>query len=81
MPGPDFAPKPYINTGNARRYLALPSANKLRCHVEAWLIPKGTMVIRGKAADMTNDPLFGEHAEGGGVQLYVQDLSVATPVK
>jgi hypothetical protein len=73
VPGRYFAPRPYIKAGNARRYLALPNQNTAH-NVQAWILPKGTIVLRGPTADKTDDPVFGTHTVGGGIQIYVPDV-------
>ncbi|MBO0879585.1 MAG: hypothetical protein J2P17_04285, partial [Mycobacterium sp.] len=72
----------YVRAGNARRYLALPDANKATA-TTAWIIKKGTRVIIGRAetqvgnpaVDAAGKPVFGPYATGGGSQIYVPDLT------
>jgi len=55
-----------------RRYLALPNVNKADL-TTAFKIKKGTPYIEGKVASQIDDVtgVFGDYAEGGGVQIYV----------
>jgi hypothetical protein len=36
-------------------------------------IPKGSTILRGKAASMAGEPGFGPKAVGGGEQIYISD--------
>ncbi len=63
-----YTPKRYRFPGRARRYLALPPTNTAE-NVSEFVIPKGTIILRGRVA-----PMFGQ--PGGGIQIYVPDPSL-----
>jgi RHS repeat-associated protein len=67
---PWFSPKPYVRSGNARRYLALPNTNTAE-NISVFKIPAGTTIIRGEVAPRVRD--YGPHAVGGGMQIYLPD--------
>ncbi len=55
---------------SARQKLALPDSNKAVACVLGRVLP-GVTLIEGVCADMTQDPLFGPYATGGGQQFYI----------
>jgi hypothetical protein len=75
---PWYSTAPYERPGNARRYLALPEGNTAE-NLTAFKIPKGTTILRGKAASMAGEPGFGAKAVGGGQQIYLPDAG--RPIK
>jgi hypothetical protein len=77
---PWFSLKPYVYPGNARRYLALPDKN-LATNVAEFIIPKDTKFVFGKVASQISDSLFGSHAVGGGLQIYLPDPFEARRIK
>lgn len=77
-PGRYFAPIPYPSATGAKLQLALPKTND-SSRVEAWLIPKGSVILRGGVADQSGETHFPTHAPGGGIQIYLPDLARARP--
>lgn len=77
---PWYSLRTYANPRNARRYLALPDSN-LASDVASFVIPKNTRVLIGSVANKAFDPIFGSHAVGGGLQLYLPDPGKARLLK
>lgn len=71
----------YKKPGNAQRYSALPLKNTAK-EQNLLLIPKGSIILIGKAANQTrNTEDFGKNAVGGGEQIYFSDKSKFIPLK
>ncbi len=70
----------YRRPGNARRDPALPGGNTAG-NLTVFRIPKGTTILRGKAASMAGEPGFGAEAVGGGQQVYLPDARKALKVE
>lgn len=78
--GPERArwltPTRYQTARGARRYLALPNENTARDEA-IFTIPKGAIILWGKAASQADVPEFGRYATGGGEQVYLPDVGRA----
>lgn len=71
----------YKKPGNAQRFSALPLKNTAK-EQNLLLIPKGSIILVGKAANQTKDTKnFGKNAVGGGEQIYFSDRSKFIPLK
>ncbi len=69
---PWYSTTRYQRPGNARRDLALPEGNNAE-NLTVFQIPKGTTILRGKAASLAGEPGFGTNAVGGGQQIFLPD--------
>jgi len=64
----------------ARRSFALPNSNTAEL-VALFSLRRGTEVVRGICADMTDDPVFGSYATGGGEQYFVPKATLYPPAR
>ncbi len=72
--------KHYEKIGNAKRFLALPSANTGESEY-LYKIPKGSTILQGRASSMVEVEGFGQKAVGGGIQTYLPNPKDAILVK
>jgi hypothetical protein len=77
---PWFSTLNYNRPGNSQRYLSLPEGNTAE-KTTVFRIPKGAIVLRGKAASMAGLPGFSANAVGGGEQIYLLDPTKAIKVR
>ncbi len=64
-----------LSPGEARSLLALPDKNPA-INITEFGIPKDVVIIVGKAANQVTADWAGPYAIGGGIQIYIPDLSV-----
>ncbi|MFN7987714.1 MAG: hypothetical protein U0529_09595 [Thermoanaerobaculia bacterium] len=75
-PAPWLSPKKYPSAAAARRGLALPDGNTAD-NVDSFVIPKGTIILLGRAASQVGQDGFGSYATGGDEQIYLPDPTAA----
>lgn len=73
-----FSRKQYKNGENAQRFLALPADNTAT-KKSTFILPKGSIIIIGKAADMSRESGFRGNATGGGEQIYLTNSGKFAP--
>jgi len=66
-----------LSPEEARELLALPADNRAS-QVTEFVVPKGTTVLLGSVAGQASAPWAGPYALGGGVQLYLPNLTSLT---
>jgi hypothetical protein len=69
-----FTNKIYKDPGRARKFLALPDSNSAE-YVSKFTIPSGAIILVGKASDQIDNPLFHNKAYGGGMKIYIPNIT------
>ncbi len=68
---------PNLSPEDARSLLALPDEN-YASNVTQFVIPEGTTILVGKAAEQTTADWAGAYAIGGGFQIFIPDKNILT---
>ncbi|MCL6286050.1 hypothetical protein M3P21_21270 [Ruegeria sp. 2012CJ41-6] len=70
----------YKKAGNALRYQAIHGSNSLK-EKSAHVVPKGAIILVGKASDESNEKGFTSRSVGGGEQIYIVNPKLAKSLR